>query len=329
LKQYAIYAALLFVLLAVVPVLTNGMHPQQAVTQEETVIRESATARTRSDETEDNASETIETINVVRAASGKTETLAVTEYILGCVAGEMALGYHEEALKAQAVACYTYAVYRTNAGEKTISDSSENAQAYLDLEARKKRWGDAFARNEDKLGKIVSEVRGKQILYDGKPILAAFHSNNAGMTESALVYWGTDYPYLQSVQSKGDRLSPDLTAVVTFSSSVMKSKLNDADGVKLGKNAIDWFGISTRSDAGTITSILVGGKELTGVSLRTVLGLRSANFEIKYKDDTFTVTTKGLGHGVGMSQYGADFMARQGSGYTEILEHYYTGCTVA
>jgi stage II sporulation protein D len=265
---------------------------------------------------------------VVRASSGKTETVAMREYLAGCVAAEMEAGHHLEALKAQAVASYTYARYRLGPGGKdSLSDSGKSDQGYVDAAQRKARWGEDFALYEAKVEQAVDAVLGQAVTREGKPILAAYCAVSAGRTESAENYWGDDLPYLQSVDSPGDKLSPDYSRTVTLQADDVKKALEQA-GAKPGKDPAKWFGAPERSEAGTVLEIEAGGKTFSGRALREALHLRSANFTIACKGGAFEVKCLGFGHGVGMSQYGADFMARQGSGYKEILEHYYTGCTV-
>ncbi|MDR2686496.1 MAG: SpoIID/LytB domain-containing protein, partial [Oscillospiraceae bacterium] len=182
---------------------------------------------------------------------------------------------------------------------------------------------------EAKVGRAVDAVLGQAVTWEGRPIFAAYCAVSGGKTESAANYWGDDFPYLQSVDSPGDKLSPDYSKTVTLLPEDVKKALGKAQGVKLGKDPSAWFGAPERSGAGAVLAVEVGGKTLSGRAVRELLGLRSANFTVGYKNGAFEVKCLGYGHGVGMSQYGADFMARQGSGYKEILEHYYTGCEVA
>jgi len=278
-----------------------------------------------------------EVIAVMRSGSGTTETIDITEYLVGVVAAEMPANSHEEALKAQAVASCTYAQHRIEiAGVKAISDSGAAEQEYITREERERRWGEKFTLYEAKLQEAVAAVRGKRVTYEGQPIFAAFHSVSHGKTESAANYWGgTDHPYLQPAESPGDRLAPDYSQTVTFTRAEMQGFLQKAEKEQNRKLALEsdpakWFGKPVRSESGMVQEISVGGQAFSGRALRELLGLRSADFTVDYneKDDVFAVTTRGHGHSVGMSQYGADFMARQGSDYQEILKHYYQGCEV-
>jgi len=268
-------------------------------------------------------------ISVVRTVSGKTETMGMREYLIGCVAAEMDAGSHPEALKAQAVASYTYARYRREAGGKAaLSDSGKSDQGFEDAGQRRQRWGDSFELYEAKVAGAVDAVLGETVTYGGQPIFAAYSAISGGRSESAANYWGDDFPYLQSVESPGDKLSPGYNRTVTLRPEDVEKALDTVSGVKLGKDPAGWFGAPVRSEAGTVLEIEAGGKALTGRALRELLDLRSANFTIAFKDGAFEIKCLGYGHGVGMSQHGADFMARQGSDYKEILEHYYAGCAV-
>jgi stage II sporulation protein D len=272
-------------------------------------------------------------VAVMRSASGQVETIALQEYLVGVVAAELPASCHNEALKAQAVASYTYARYRREiAGKQTLSDSGASDQGYLSAQQRRERWGSNFALYEAKVQQAVSDVRGESIAFQGKPIFAAYHSLSPGKTESAKNYWGVDYAYLQAAESPGDRLAPDYQQTVRLTKGDVKDALKKAGrehkdyDIALGKDPAKWFGEPRRSDSGTVLELTAGGQKLSGRELREFLGLRSADFSIAYKGDEFVITTRGYGHGVGMSQYGADFMARQGSSYKERLEHYYLHC---
>ena len=246
----------------------------------------------------------------------------------------MNLESHDEALKAQAVACYTYALYCKEKANKDdlngadISDDSKTHQGYLNNEARKKKWGDKYDSYEKKAERLVDEVLGKRMTYDGKPILAAYHDICSGKTESAKTVWGEDIAYLQSVTSDGDRLSPDYETTMGYDKDKFLSAIRIIDGVELPENAEKWIGKTDKTDTGFVRSVEIGGTKVDGNDIKKALGLPSRNFTISCKDGRFTVKIIGNGHMVGMSQYGADYMARQGSDWQEILEHYYTGIKI-
>lgn len=273
-------------------------------------------------------------ISVMKSESGKVEKTDIKEYTVGALAAEMSMESHDEALKAQAVACYTYALYCKEKGNRDdlngadISDDSKAYQGYLNKDARKKKWGDKYDEYEKKAEKLVEEVLGKRMTYDGSPILAAYHDICSGKTESAKTVWGEDIAYLRSVTSDGDRLSPDYEKVLGLDVEKFRSAIQMIDGIKLPENSENWIGKVDKTDTGFVNSVEIGGTKVDGGDIKKALGLSSRNFTITCKDGKFTVRTVGNGHMVGMSQYGADYMARQGSDWQEILKHYYTGIKI-
>ena len=198
---------------------------------------------------------------------------------------------------------------------------------YLDAAARKEKWGDKYETYEKKIEEAVKDVFGKVITYGGETITAAFHAISCGQTFSAEEVWGKDVPYLKSVTSAGDKLSPDYSSALTLTEDEFK-KAFAGSGAELGGDCKKWVGEIKKTDSGYISLAVIGKKEFTGAQVREILGLRSACFEIKCSDGKFKITVRGYGHGVGMSQYGADYMARQGSDWQEIIKHYYTGAEI-
>ncbi len=275
-------------------------------------------------------------ISVFASSSGKVESVEMHEYLVGSVAAEMSPLYHTEALKAQAVASYTYAV-RTRLEQRKspdstlkgadISDSSQTHQGYINLDKRKELWGDKFDLYEKKIESAVNEVYGSEIVYKNEPILALYHAICAGRTQSAQSMWGADIAYLQCVESPGDLLSPEYSKTVSFEAEKFEQLLKKSD-ITLKGEAKKWLGKIATNDDGYVKSVSLCGNEISGSKFREALGIRSSCFTVVYKNDCFTVTTNGYGHGVGMSQYGADYMARQGSTWRQILQYYYTGVTI-
>ena len=265
-----------------------------------------------------------DSILVLSSSTKKINEIDMFEYVVGAVAAEMPPTYHSQALRAQAAVCYTYAVKKRSSpdpalGGADITDDSAVHQGYLDAAARKEKWGDKYETYEKKIEEAVKDVFGKTITYDGEIITAAFHAISCGQTFSAEEVWGKDVPYLKSVTSAGDKLSPDYSSTLTLTTDEFK-KAFAGSGAELGGDA--------KTDSGYISCAVIGEKEFTGAQVREKLGLRSACFEIKCTDDEFKITVHGYGHGVGMSQYGADYMARQGSDWQEIIKHYYTGVEI-
>ena len=190
----------------------------------------------------------------------------------------------------------------------------------------KKNGGIEYEERASLIDQAVQAVSGIALLYNGEPADAVYHSISAGKTESAEVVWGSAVPYLVPVESVGDLLAPDYLSSATFTPDELREKLSTLCALE-GEPA-DWIGECDYSSSGTVKTIQLAGVTLTGQQIRSALELRSANFDLTYQEGSFVFTVRGYGHGVGMSQYGAQCMAQQGSSYTEILSWYYPGCTV-
>jgi stage II sporulation protein D len=167
----------------------------------------------------------------------------------------------------------------------------------------------------------VEATSGLVLTYGGALIEATYFSCSGGSTEEAVAVWGTDFPYLRAVDSPGEENAAHYTDTVSFTLGELEEKL----GVKLQGN---WLGLISYTQGGGVDTVVIGGKTFTGKELRTVLGLRSTAFDLEISGDSVTITTKGFGHRVGMSQYGADAMAMSGSSFADILTHYYPGTTL-
>lgn len=274
---------------------------------------------------------------VLLTSTGSVTEVPDNEYIYGVVAAEVGPSFAVEAMKAQAVASYTYACVVRDQQRKDpskelngadISDSSSIHQGYYTVDQMQEKWGDSFEENYNKIKAAVDEVAGEIIVYQGEPILAAFHAISTGKTETSGTVWNTDVPYLASVNSSGDVLSPSYISVVTLTPDELKAKLQEAGVRSFDNDPTKWIGESEKTEAGTVVQIKLGNKKLTGQKVREVLGLRSSAFDVKYENELFTFTVYGFGHCVGMSQYGAEYMAEQGATYQEILKHYYTGVEI-
>lgn len=249
--------------------------------------------------------------------SGSDSKLELEEYIVGVIAGEMPASFHIEALKAQAIAARTYALKTTNYGKQPIEPTVLN-QVFYDEDKRKENWKETFDQNEKKIREAVESTAGQVIFYNGELITAMFHSMSNGMTESAKNYSGTDLPYLQSVVSVDFQNSSNFVATEKFTleqfNRLLKGnwKLEQIKKVKTKKN-----------DTGRVETVTLGNKTWSGKEFRELLGLRSTDFQIKVVNNEIQIITEGYGHGVGMSQYGANAMASNGKNAYEILNHYY------
>ncbi len=269
-----------------------------------------------------------ETIAVFLSDKNTTVNVSGFEYICGSVAAEMPLAYEEEAIKAQAIACYTNALRlkKNNEAEKgDISDDTAVHQGYISKTERKEKWGEDFPFYEEKLQNAVKKIYGKALYYEDNLCVASFSAISNGKTENAENLWGFKIPYLISVDSSGDKLSPKYPSSVTYTEkefiSLCKKSEISADSVKDIK-------VTKRSETGMVLKINIGNKELTGQEAREIFKLRSPTFSVKTDKNTVTFTVKGYGHGVGLSQNGANYLAQQGYTYEEILKHYYTDVTI-
>ncbi len=277
------------------------------------------------------------TFRVLLSDTGEVLTLSERDYLVGAVCAEMPPLYHAQALRAQAVASYTNACRMRTASRNApdpdlkgadFSDSADSHQGYLTEEELREKFGDNYERYLEPVTQAVDEVIGNVITYDGQPITAAFHAICSGRTESAAVIWGKELPYLQPVVSTGDKLSPDYASTLVLTADQFREKAAALEGADLSGEAAGWVGEAEVSESLTVTGIAIGGESFTGEQVRAAFGLRSPCFTLTYTDGAFTFEVCGYGHGVGMSQYGADYMARQGSTWEEILTHYYTGVKI-
>ena len=266
---------------------------------------------------------------------GTVETISMDKYLLGVVAAEMPAAFEVEALKAQAVAARTYAYARCTSSSPAHPDadlctSYACCQAYLTDAEQQANWGENTASYQKKIADAVTSTDGQVILYDNEPIRAVFFSSASGRTNDAMEVWGSEVPYLTGVETPEGNEVPNFQTTVTFSPSEFQTTfLAQYPEADLSGAPSAWFGAPEYASSGCVAAIPIGGVRVTGPDLRTLLGLRSARFSVSAADSAITFTVTGYGHGVGMSQYGANAMAKSGSTYREILTHYYTGVSIA
>lgn len=263
----------------------------------------------------------------VQVRSGeKIREMELEEYIAGVVLAEMPASFDAEALKAQSVAARTYTRKAMSTGGKhgdgSICTDSTCCQAYISREEYLRQGG--RAEDADKVLTACRDTEGAVLVYEGELIEATYFSCSGGETESALAVWGGDVPYLQSVPSPGEEGSAVYEQTLTFAPETFAEAL----GLTLTGSPADWVTITTYTEGGGVAAMTVGGKVYSGTTLRSLLGLRSTAFTLKADDHRIMITTRGYGHRVGMSQYGADAMAAAGSSYREILAHYYPGTSL-
>ena len=265
-----------------------------------------------------------------------TEQMTLERYLTGVVRGEMPASFEMEALRAQAAAERSYVYYQLAAGRKDAHPDADFCtdhtccSAYLSESAAREKWGGDFAPWNTRVEQAVSDTDGQVVLYNGRPILAVFHSSSAGRTAAAGDVWSGDLPYLVSVDSpEGEETVPNYYSTVTFTAAEAKERLLAAHPeLKLSGTPDRWFGAAAENGSGRVETVSVGGTDIEGTELRRIFGLRSACFTVAADSESVTFRVTGYGHGVGMSQYGANQLAREGKTWQEILEWYYTGATV-
>ena len=273
----------------------------------------------------------------LRIKLGETvQEMTMEAYLAGVIRAEMPASFEEEALKAQAVAARTYTVHKMSGGgsanhsDADACDDITCCKAYLGEEAAAKKWGMAAAVYEEKIRKAVALTDGEVILYEDEPVLAVFHSSSAGATRPAGEVWQKDLPYLQSVPSPENAESvPEYHSEMRFSLTEFKECfLSHYPAADLSGPPANWFTNIRQTETGSVLSLQVGGESVSGTQLRSLLGLRSAAFTIDFSKTDVIFSVTGYGHGVGMSQYGANVLAQEGKTYREILAHYYVGTTI-
>lgn len=263
------------------------------------------------------------TVRIYRTKTKKIDVIPLEEYIIGVVSGEMPVSFNKEALKAQAVAARSYVMYKIINNKKKnydVTDTTLN-QVYLDDENLKKNWKNKYKENKKKIESAVEETAYEYITYNGKIADALFFSTSSGYTENSEDVFVSALPYLKSVESKWDSISPSYIINKTYTKDdfCKKLQINCVDKVQVS--------ITDKTKSGRINKIKVNNKTFTGQQIVNIFKLKSIKFEIKVSDNV-TITTRGFGHGVGMSQYGAEGMARAGYTYDQILKHYYTGVKI-
>ena len=260
---------------------------------------------------------------------GGAVTMDMQEYLVGVVAAEMPASFQEEALKAQAVAARTYAMYCAlgqKHGEAQVCTDYTCCQAWQSDEGLRQKWGGDYDACSQKIRAAVEATAGQYLSYEGQPVFAAFHSSSAGATEDCGQVWNPS-PYLVSVSSPETAEDvPNFVSIVDCTPLDFRDTLlyahpeADFTGEESG-----WIGEVRLDGSGRVASAVLGGVSMKGTELRQLFGLRSTAFCLEYTGESFRFTVTGYGHGVGMSQYGANVMAREGGTYTGILAHYYPG----
>ena len=256
----------------------------------------------------------------VKRRSGVTIKLALEEYLIGVVGAEMPASFHSEALKAQALGARTYTMKFIQEG-KTLTDTV-STQAYYDNDQLKALWGSSYTTYYNKIKNAVNSTAGEAIYYKNRYIDAVYHSTNNGFTSDSVDVWGNNIPYLKSVESSWDKDANSYLRSETKGFDVVSFVL----GMNINQNSD--IQVVSRTSNNSIKRLTVNGVSYNGTTFRSLLGLRSTDFDIVIGENGITFTTRGYGHGVGMSQYGANGMAKSGYNYKQIINHYYKGVTI-
>ena len=274
--------------------------------------------------------DTTDTVCFTDQSTGQTVELPLREYLIGAVAAEMPVSWPDEALKAQAVAAHSYALYRrdhsTEENGAWFTADPARRQGCLTDTVLRSYWGTAYAANYARLSALVDAVQTQVLYYGDAPAGTSYFAMSNGRTEASENVWGTALPYLVPVDSSTDTTADNYEYTLNLSAAQLQQLLAERLGIAadLSQQA-QWFGTSVLTPSGYVDSLPVCGQTVQGTALRKALGLRSACFTVVWQSGTFSFTTKGYGHGVGMSQWGAKALAEQGADYRAILAQYYPG----
>ena len=264
----------------------------------------------------------------------ETETVLnvpFSDYVKGAVASEMGADFEFEALVAQGVAAFSCALYQQNihfAADYDFSAAPSQKLGYITEEKAKEIYGKNFEEKWAKISSAAEKAMQYVLTYEGEPALAVYHAISNGMTESSENAWGGAVPYLVSVKSPGDLLSPDYETKVSVSYETALEVLNKSGAGLKGPDPEEWFEGAKRTEAGYVDRITIGAATFSGEKIRSLFNLRSSDFDVVYENEEFIFTVRGYGHGVGLSQIGANYMAKEGADFKEILSHYYPGTTL-
>lgn len=263
-------------------------------------------------------------IRVKKSADGQIINVPIEEYVIGVVAGEMPASFNDEALKAQAVASRTYALNRAqnSKNDYDVTDSTKN-QVYINYDIMKDKWKENYEKNLLKVKNAVLDTKGEVVLYQNNLIDAMFFSTSNGYTENSENVFSSSKPYLVSVSSSWDKTE---SPVFNSTSEVSKTDFLFNLGLEVKENiAIENI---KKTNTGRVISLSINGKNFDSSKIKTIFNLRSTSFNINVLEDKVVFDVSGYGHGVGMSQYGANGMAKEGYNYQDILKHYYKDCEI-
>lgn len=340
-KALLYFFAFLFICFFLPAIFTDVGKPTNAKEEENPVKQESKTEDEKSDskktqDTETGNAGTQDTgeykdidIKLLHSKTGEVEEVKLENYLCHVVSAEMPADYQLEALKSQAIVARTYTMYKIKNKKHENADICDNSaccQAWVSKEERLTRWEESKREsNWQKIEQSVNETKGNIITYQNEPINAFFHANSGGKTEIPVNVWGgSGLPYLQVVETAGEEGYTQYASEVELTHEEILNKLKEKyPDIQIDFSKEEEVQIKEHTDGQRVKTIRFGNHELSGVESRTIFGLRSANFEIIKSEGKIKFTVKGYGHGVGMSQTGADALAKQGKTAEEIIHHFY------
>lgn len=275
-------------------------------------------------------------IKLLHKEENKIEELPIDEYLYGVVSAEMPVNYEIEALKAQAISARTYTIFKimNSSGKHQDADICDDwacCQAWISKQDRLNKWEEKKEENWKKIVSAVDSTAGKIITYNNEPINAFFHSNSGGITESVSNVWGEkDVPYLKSVETSGEDGYSQYSSEVKLTKQELVDRLKkEYKDIKIDFNEEECIKIKEYTTSKRVKTVKFGNQEIPGTKVRSLLDLKSTNFNIKIDGENVIFSVIGYGHGVGLSQTGADSMAKAGSNCEEILKHFYTGVEIS
>lgn len=336
-KKVIIYIIGFIIIVFILPVIfTSNPKSQETIAQEENQIKNTEENNTTKTEDMNPYYLKYQKIKLLHTNTGEVEELDMNEYLYGVVSAEMPASYEKEALKAQAIVARTYTIYQAMNNSKKhenadICDDYTCCQAWISKDDRFSKWNENEAEsNWQKIVECVNETTGKIIVYNGEPINAFFHSNSGGITETSLNIWGgIDYPYLKSVETIGEDGYNQYSSEVILTKEELINKMKEKySDFEIDFNTEECIKILELTSSNRVKTIKIGNKEIAGTEARSIFGLKSTNFTFQIDGENIKFSVTGYGHGVGMSQTGADSMAKSGANYEEIIKHFYTGVEI-
>ena len=333
-KKIVIYFSSFLLVFFIIPAFFSGTPKKEE--QQPVALTDASKKNEETVEANQYEYEKYKTIKLLHPETSQIEELNIDEYLYGVVSSEMPASFDIEALKAQAVVARTYTIYQAihNNGKHEKADICDDfncCQAWISKDERLAKWDPAEAEsNWNKIVQAVDSTKGKIVTYEGQPINAFFHANSGGVTESSLNIWGgIDYPYLKSVETAGEEGYTQYSSQVTLTHQELIDKIRTKyEDCEIDFTQADCIKILEYTTSGRIKTIKFGNKEIAGTEARMLLGLKSTNFTFSIDGQNITFTVTGYGHGVGMSQTGADALAKSGSKYEAIIKHFYTNVEI-